>query len=647
VIASALDPIYDALGQGRWAEARELCRRVPGQHQDPAVLHALALTFCGEGAFGEAVVHLEHACRVDGTTAHWARDLGIVYAKLGRWAEVVEALRPRVDALDSDGLALFLTAAVEAGHPDAALADLEARRAGPLPSDSQFLFAHGVALGMVERHAEAETVLVQCLAHDHERGDVHEALAFVYDAGKEAERGLHHARESVRLLPDSAHARLRLALACSERGLCNEGRALRLEAVGRGLTRPDDRSVNLYVMLSDPREDGPSIAAVSRQAFADVPAIPLDRTRAARTRRSGERLRVGYVSGECRSTPAFYFFRPFLSRHTRESIEVYIYCSNPRRDGVTPRYREWAEHWRDCGDLSDAALVDRIRADELDVIVDLSGHFIFNRLTALVSRVAPVQVTYPNFPSTTGCPGIDYFFTDMWTSPPGTEAEYVEQLYRLPSGYLMYAPPDDGPAVEPLPMRAGGGPTFGVFQRLAKFNDGVWDALATVLHRAPASRLLIQAGDRELDRPDSQTCAALRRHLALRDVNPARVTFKGPLPYLEHLSAMTEVDVVLDTFPYGGQTTTCEALWMGAPVVTLPQRTHVSRVSGALLARAGHADWVATSPDDYGAIAADLVADAGRLATIRHQLRGKVLDRLADGTALTRDMEEAYWSFRP
>jgi predicted O-linked N-acetylglucosamine transferase (SPINDLY family) len=646
VSTEILQPIYDALGQGRFADARELCHRVPDQHRQPAVQHALALTCCGEGAFGEAALHLEHACRIDGATARWVRDLGIVYGKLGRWADVVEMLRPQLDALDSDGLALFLTAAVEIRRPDGALADLEAHRSGPLPSDPQFLFAHGVALGMAERHAEAEAALMRCLAHDHERGDVHEALAFIYDAGKEAERGLHHARECLRLQPDSTHARLRLALACSERGLCNEGRALRLEAVRGGLTRPDDRSVNLYVMLSDPHEDGASIAVASRQAFADVPAIPAEPTRSTSTRRGAGRLRVGYVSGECRSTPAYYFFRPFLSRHTRESIEVYIYSSNPRRDAVTPRYREWAQHWRDCGGLSDAALVDRIRADELDVVVDLSGHFIYNRLTALVSRVAPVQVTFPNFPGTTGCPGIDYFFSDAWTSPTGTEADYVEQLYRLPSGYLMYAPPDDGPAVGRLPMDARDGATFGVFQRLAKFNDGVWDALAAVLHRVPASSLFIQAGDRELDRPDSQTCAALRRHLALRDVNPARVTFKGPLPYLEHLSVMTQVDVALDTFPYGGQTTTCEALWMGVPVVTLSGRTHVSRVSGALLARAGHADWVATSLDDYGTIAADLVADAGRLANIRHQLRGDVLDRLADGGALTRDLEEAYWSFR-
>jgi predicted O-linked N-acetylglucosamine transferase (SPINDLY family) len=293
--------------------------------------------------------------------------------------------------------------------------------------------------------------------------------------------------------------------------------------------------------------------------------------------------------------------------------------------------------------MDDPALAEHVRADELDVLVDLSGHFPYNRLPVFRDRLAPVQATYPNYPATTGCPGIDVFFSDRWTSPEGTETEYSERLYRLPSGYLVYDAPVDGPPVGPLPLDTNGHPTFGVFQRLGKFNERVWDALAGVLRRVPDARMLFRNGDAELGKNDSLAAQAIRDALAARGVAPGRAQLQGPRPHLEHLQAVTEVDVALDTFPYAGQTTTCESMWMGVPVVTLEGTTHVGRVGDALLARAGHADWVAASPEAYVEIAASLVANAADLSRVRAGLRSDFLAAgLADGSRLARELEEAY-----
>jgi protein O-GlcNAc transferase len=252
-------------------------------------------------------------------------------------------------------------------------------------------------------------------------------------------------------------------------------------------------------------------------------------------------------------------------------------------------------------------------------------------------------MTYPNYPSTTGCPGVEWLFTDRWTSPPGTDGEYTERLYHLEPGYLVFELPDDCPPVAAPPAAANGYPTFGVFQRLAKFNDRVWDAIAAVLRRVPDARLLLQNGEAELDRTGSPTARRLQAALAARGIDPARMTLRGPLSRDEHLSLLPEVDVSLDTFPYSGQTTTCESLIMGVPVVTMRGRTHVGRVSGALLARTGHGDWIADSTERYADIAASLVDDLGALARTRATLRDDfVAAGLTDGRRLAEELERAY-----
>lgn len=641
---NALLQVYESLADEAWDSARARCGDILRTHGDvAAVHHAMGLAFCGEARFEDAMPCFTQAQRLEPDNPRWTRDLGVACGQLKRWADIVELFTPLLDRLDSEALALYLTAAVEAKRAGAALAELTARRPASLPDEPQFLWTYGTALAKAGRYAEAEANLQQCLAGAPDTAEAHEGLAFAYRELKQPQRALHHAREYARLRPHSGRARLRLAHMCCERGLAEEARQERLRTEGHPLT-PDERSIRIYLMQFDPCETGESIERASRQMFADLPpAAPFRRSARPSTR---ERLRIGYLSGEYHSTPAYYFYRPFLSRHDRAAMEVFFYCCNTTRDHITPKYMRWAEHWRDCAPLDDAALVDAVRADELDVLVDLSGHFKENRLRAVAARLAPVQVSFPDYPGTLGCPAVDYLVTDVWTSPIGVEHQYTEQLHRLDCGYIKYAAPEEAPSVGPLPMRTNGYPTFGIFQRLLKFNDRVWDCVAAVLRAAPDARLLIQNGDPDVVNPSSETSRGVRRELERRGVDPRRLTLKGPRPFLGHLAAVAEVDVALDTFPYAGQTTTCESIWMGVPVVTLSQTTHASRVAAGLLTRIGHGEWVAHSPDEYVAIAAALVSDAGRLERIRHRLRDDAIDGgLTDGESLARELEASYRTF--
>lgn len=631
-----LDEVYDAINRAEWDVARARCRTL--LEADPLraeAHHALGLAFCGQAAFVDALPHFEAARLVDTSTPLWSRDLGVVRAQVGDWAGAVSELSRVVDSLDTDALIVYLLAAREAAVLDRAVARLDDR---PRPDEPGFLAAYGHALVDVGRGAEAEIALRRCLELEPSRVAALDTLGRAYELLGQGDRAFEYWTSFAAAEPTSAYAQLRLALASSDRGSCGDARRLRKSAEALGLQRHTDHDTALFIRLSDPEESAASILAASRAAFPPAGSVV-----AAPARRRDGRLRVGYLSGEYRSTPFWYFFHPFLRAHDRSTIEVFLYNTSPIADRFTARYETLGEHWCGAGGLSDAALVGRMRADDLDVVVDLSGHFPFNRLPLLCDRIAPVQMTYPNYPATTGCPGVDWLFTDRWTSPPGTEVEYSERLYHLEPGYLGFELPDRCPPVAPPPALVNGYPTFGVFQRLAKFNERVWDAIAAVLHRVPDARLLLQNSDAELDRPDSQTSRRLRSCLDARGIDPGRMTLRGPVPREEHLSLLPAVDVSLDTFPYSGQTTTCESLIMGVPVVTMRGRTHVGRVSGALLARTGHADWIAESTSHYADIAAALVADAGALARTRARLRADFVDAgFTDGRRLASQLEAAY-----
>jgi len=357
---------------------------------------------------------------------------------------------------------------------------------------------------------------------------------------------------------------------------------------------------------------------------------------------SGSRpLRVGYVSPDFGMHVVSFFIEPVLAAHDRGAVEVFCYFAAPNDDPQSARVKAHAAHWRSLVGLDDRAAAELIRADGLDVAVDLSGHTRGNRLAVFARRVAPVQATWLGYPNTTGVPAIDYRFTDSYCDPPGsTETLHSERLWRLDGGFIAYRPRPEAPPVTALPARDNGHITFGCFNSPAKITDTCLRLWAQLLDRVGGARLLLKG--KGFDEP--QLALELLERFEALGGDSTRVDLHGGRPsFVEHLSSYGMVDIALDSYPYHGTTTTCEALMMGVPVVSLAGLAHASRVGASLLSRAGHPEWVATSADEYVAIAAALAADVDFLAQTRSGLRWKLSSSaLGDVTLIARALEAAY-----
>jgi predicted O-linked N-acetylglucosamine transferase (SPINDLY family) len=305
---------------------------------------------------------------------------------------------------------------------------------------------------------------------------------------------------------------------------------------------------------------------------------------------------------------------------------------------VSERLQGLATHWRRIEGLGDAQLAELIRADGIDVLIDLAGHTADNRLAALALRPAPVQVSFLGYPNTTGSPAIGYYITDAYLDPPGeADARYTERLVRLPL-FCCYRPPA-APDPAPPPVTGNGYVTFGSFSSLAKLNERVVALWARVLRALPTARLLLQSAALA----DEQTGTAWRARFAAHDVSGDRLELAGHLPLDDYLRAHGRVDIALDPFPWSGHTTTCHALWMGVPAVTLAASTHAARMTADILRVIGLEELVAATEDEYVALAVALASDRTRLAQLRRDLRRRMSHSpLCDAAGFTRELEQAY-----
>jgi len=355
----------------------------------------------------------------------------------------------------------------------------------------------------------------------------------------------------------------------------------------------------------------------------------------------GRRLRVGYVSPDLVRHAVSYFFEPVLARHDAAEVEVFCYSDAPATDAVTGRLQGMSCNWRDSSRLTDDELDARIRLDRIDILVDLAGHTARNRLLVFGRRAAPVQVTWLGYPNTTGVGAIDYRLTEGVCDPPGmTERWHAEKLFRLPRAFSCYRPAGDSPEVGPLPALESGRITFGCFNNLAKVNRATLGRWAAILDALPQSRLLLRS--RGLLDPD--TASSVRDQFALLGISGERIECNGEeLSVARHLAQYHRVDIALDTDPYNGTTTTCEALWMGVPVVTLAGRTHASRVGASLLSQLGLSEGIAQGEPGYVAAALNLASNLGRLAGLRRELRDRMRSSpICDEAGFVRELEAAF-----
>ena len=378
--------------------------------------------------------------------------------------------------------------------------------------------------------------------------------------------------------------------------------------------------------------------AVGRR-FAN--ALPLmDQRQLALPHDPERRLRIGYVSPDLAGHSVAYFARPFFSSFDRDRFDVIAYANVATEDMVSEDMRHLVTGWQNVFGWSERQLAERIREDRIDILIDLAGLTRDNRLLAFTARPAPIQISYIGYPNTTGFSAIDYRITDWMADPEGAEEDYCETLIRLPGCFLSYATPTHAPPLEPGPCEHRNYITFGSFNNFAKINDDVLTLWAEVLRAVPGSRFLLKS----TSSGDPVAQSEIRSQLNSLGIDPSRLQFSAYRQSPQgHLALYNDVDIALDTFPYNGTTTTCEALWMGVPVVTLKGDRHASRVGASLLTTIGFEAGIAECRDDYVLTARLLAENPSLLKTARRTLRYTVMrSSLCDQEAHARTLEEAF-----
>jgi len=374
--------------------------------------------------------------------------------------------------------------------------------------------------------------------------------------------------------------------------------------------------------------------------FGSQLAAPLLRTRPfTNTMDASRRLRVGFVSADFSNHAVNYFFEPLLRRIDRTQFEVFAYSNTQPEDDVTARLKSSFDHWRCIVGVSDDDAADLIEADAIDILVDLSGHTAGNRLLVFARKPAPVQVTWLGFPATTGMSAMDWRITDAIADPPGlTEQYFSEKLYRLPGMFCCYqAPQGDYPVIDHLPADDNGHITFGCFNNFAKVTDEALSLWARILHEVPNSKLLLEI--KGIDSPQFKldTLQRLER-LGL----PLNRLLLVPRVKANQFVLYNRVDIVLDPFPYNGGTTSIDALWMGVPFIALEGGHFSARLGTTILRNAGLHQLVASSPERYVQLAADLARNPQALRALRLNLRQRVEQSpVMDADGFAGNMQEA------
>ncbi len=397
----------------------------------------------------------------------------------------------------------------------------------------------------------------------------------------------------------------------------------------------------LLTMLYDPGTTDAVHAAEARLWWWRHGAPASGASRSENRAAPDRRLRIGYVSADFKRHAVSRFFLPLIRHHDRRRVEIFCYANVLRPDDFTKEFEGLADHWRPIADRNDPQVAETVAEDRIDILVDLSGHSAGNRLGVFARKPAPVQVTWLGYPATTGLPVMDYRIVDGETDPPETgNGAGTETLFRLDRGFLCYAPIPDGPVVNDAPVLSTGRVTFGSFNNLAKIGPAVIDAWSAILNRVPDARLILKCASLA----DPAVCRDLRGRFAANGISAGRLEFSGYLSdYNDHLALYHRVDIGLDPFPYNGTTTTCDALWMGVPVIALEGDRHAGRVGKSLLGRVGLMDLVADSPAAYVEIAVALAADPRRIQEIRASLRDTMAGScLCDGPGFARAMEDAF-----
>lgn len=615
--------------------ARELSRRYPSE---AVVWQMLGVSYLARQREQDALPHLEHAARLAPDDASIHDNLGLVHARLGEFAAAERRFEHAI-RLAPDSAPTWVNRsqnALQSG--EAGLAEQHARQALALaPHSPEALLNLGNALAALGHWEEAEASYrkaMLCAPPSWLEAALN--LANLFDR-------LGRFADAVACLADLARKPTAdwrvfnaLGRACSMLGDTPAARDHYARAIALNPQAHAAHSGYLYHLMHDGEASAADVFAAHRRFGAQFAATSARAAlRLAHDREPERPLRIGFVSGDLRRHAVAYFMEPMFAALRQRGLTLVAYSNLAQEDEVSARLRGLLDGWHNVASVGDARLAEMIRTDRIDILVDLSGHTAGNRLPLFARRPAPVQVTWLGYSGTTGMDCIDYRFVFRLTAPPGRlDDQFTEKLVYLPYA-MSFKTEQDAPDVAPLPALSRGHVTFGSLNRPSKINDRSIALWARVLRALPDACLLIGAVSEEA------IGERLLTRFAAEGIAASRIRLHPRLPTRDYLALHNQIDMLLDTFPYAGGTTSNHALWMGVPTLTLAGDTLPQRLGAGIMGKVGLDDWVAESEDAFVALARQKASDLTSLAGLRQSLRERLetspalsSEKVADSVAL-------------
>jgi len=624
---------------GRTDEAIEAFRQAIHLRPDNAEAHYnLGTALQKQLRFDEAAQAYRQSIKLRPHLAEAHNNLGLLHRRAGQIDQAIECFRA---ALTSDSApaavhnnlgnaSMALGQFAEAEHSFNAALSLD-------PHCVEALNNLGTALHKLGRPAEAIHCYRQALSLRPDAPQIFNNFANVLKEVGWLDEAIACYDRALALRPDDAEFYYNLGNTLKDAGQLDAAITAYRRALELRADYATAHSALLYALHFHPQHNAQEIATEHRE-WNDRHAEVLVRWAGSHTndRSLDRRLRIGYVSPDLRDHVVGRFLLPLLAHHDCGRFEIFCYADVARPDAMTERLRSHVDVWRSTVGLSDQRLADLVREEQVDILVDLTMHMGGSRLLAFARKPAPVQVTYLAYCSTTGLSAIDYRLTDPHLDPPEFEdGRYTERSMHLPRSYWCYRPPENTPEVASLPMLSNGYVTFGCLNNFCKVTAPTLEAWRELLLAVPDSRLIVHA----LDGTHRQRVSDF---FAAGAVDPQRIEFIGFLPMEQYLQQFNRIDIALDPFPYGGGTSTCDALWMGVPVVSLAGQTAVGRGGLSILTNIGLAN-MGRDVQEYLRIAKEMAGNPARLAELRSTLRTQMqASPLMDEPEFAQDVENAY-----
>jgi len=643
---------------------------------------AMAYNYLGDayqelGQFEESITHFKQAVSLapDHTGIHY--NLGIVFQEIGQLEEAVSCYKKAL-SLNHDYTEVHNrlgTTYLDLGLLDEAMSYFK-QALSLEPEHPEIHYNLGFVFQKMGQLGQAKSCYEKALLLKPDYAEAHNKLGYILMIQDRMEESIGQFELALSVKPDFADARYNLGnvltiLARLEEAFTHYKQAISIkpdfpepynnlgnalkdfgqldEAIShyeKALTLNPNYAVvhsNLLYTLSYKHDIGSQELFDAHLRWAHQHALPLTKSIETHTNdaRSDRCLRIGYLSPDFRVHSVAFFIMPILANHNRDKFKTIAYFDHTVDDNMTRRLQTEFDTWHNIANMSDEQVVKLIREDGIDILIDLTGHTSNNRMCVFALKPTPVQVTYLGYSTTTGLPTMDFRLTDTWTDPPGeTERYHTEELVRLPHVFLCYQPPLDCPEIRNLPAENSEYITFGSFNNATKINQKVVSVWARCMQSIPESHLILKA---------SQFNNASIRHnfqslFEECGISPERIEFiNWTTSVSDHMDLYNKIDIALDTFPYNGTTTTCEALWMGVPVITLSGVVHQARVGGSILTDIGFPQFIANTHDAFVEKTVDLANDLVTLKAVRNELRDKMrLAPLTNAKQFTQTLENAY-----